>query len=161
MGGHKPRAGCLVLTYLKNKLYVILVETQDCKDASGRIGPPKGVIRDDETPWECARRETFEETGIAVNDHLSEVRINHITIFISFVPYRVVRNSQGFDRHEIRRLLFIPADVVSGHNKSSKLLKTMIQRDIINVGIKLVRDLFSACNMPLRLESTTNKLVFE
>lgn len=58
-----PRAGTFIHTQYPKR--VLLVQSYN-----GKWGPPKGRLEDGETGYECAVRETVEETGIDIEKYI-------------------------------------------------------------------------------------------
>ena len=64
---------CIIEVEVKGVFYILLIQrTKDPKDYwSGHLSFPGGKIEKNETPYEAAKRETFEEVGLSLkDDHL-------------------------------------------------------------------------------------------
>ncbi len=60
---NRKKAGVFLIDYKTNR--VLLVQSH------GKLwGPPKGTVEENETFFECAKRELYEETGIQLDDNM-------------------------------------------------------------------------------------------
>ena len=61
-----PKGAGIVLFNEKDEVLTLLVDEELAKKNGGVLDLPKGAIEKNETVWQCAVRETFEETGINI-----------------------------------------------------------------------------------------------
>lgn len=103
----KIRSGTIILDFKKKKILII-----QCYNK--HWGLPKGHVEEDETIQECAIRETFEETGIRIDE--SQL-LNKYTIYNGHgVYYTVDGTDMNYDltnmdnHHEITGISWICMD---------------------------------------------------
>jgi len=126
-------AAVLCLIYpIKNQLHFVLMKRVSYPGVhSGQISFPGGKLEENETPFDAAIRETFEEIGYQTHPNHIIGQLTKIFIppsnFIVYPFLAFVENQPNFiaDKTEVDYIIEVPiADLLDNKNVQSKKMKT-------------------------------------
>lgn len=134
---YPPKAGVIIVNYLRNK---ILVVKNLNYENSPKWGFPKGHLEEYENRRECARRELMEETGLIIDIHKNDpfIKINNSIYFVYYTDK--VLDLSPIDTHEILATRMMHIDKIKQQNKNSELSIILRQHfdKVSNIAVRLV-----------------------
>jgi len=129
---HAKKAAVLCLFYPRNNVpYFVLMKRVSYPGVhSGQISFPGGRIEQNESPLQAALRETYEETGVQVNEHAVLSAITEIYIppsnFYVYPFIACIRQTPTFnaDKGEVDYLVEVPVkEFINLSNQKQKQLQ--------------------------------------
>lgn len=99
--------------------------------SKNHFGFPKGYIKENESTWECARRETWEETGVKFNTYEKTYIIEGIIFYIVLVDSFRAKQIDIKSKMEIAEV-----KILSLHNLASMLHNPNVKH-LLNRSLRL------------------------
>jgi len=134
---YPPKAGVIIVNYLRNK---ILVVKNLNYEQNPKWGFPKGHLEEYENRRECARRELMEETGLIIDIKKNDpfIKINNSIYFVYYTDQVLELNP--IDTNEILDTQMMYIDAIKNKRTNSEL-SIILRRDldkVFKIAVRLV-----------------------
>ena len=126
---YPPKAGVLIFNH---ELTKILIVRNRYNKINPKWGLPKGHKEGNEEIFNCARRETFEETGlnILISDKNYYVKVNNSYYYIFSLPEKLLSNLKPNETKEIAEIKLVDLKTIHDNYLLNRELNIILKKKI-------------------------------